>query len=255
MDAVDRRAPPRRASSRRSRARRRGRTRGAIALVAAVLAAAALALEPRARAEEGDGAYGRLDGDLEVRAGAGASFAPGTPALCARGALVYLTTAGLYAHYTDALGSDATPVARSIAGGVFLQPLFLGRYGSDLERGPRWLDLLVDSVALGVGSFWEASPGSGFASEPGLELVLSLDLPLLSGATGPFLDLRGALRWRAAELAGINSARDEQRALFSVTLSWHQVLRTHLVDAGDRAYARAPNAPFVVAQVATAAPR
>ncbi|XYI01832.1 hypothetical protein ACMHYB_19540 [Sorangium sp. So ce1128] len=228
----------------------RGRRARATALAGAA-ALAALAVTSTGRAES-DGAYGRLDGDLELRAGAGASYAAGGPALCARGAAVYLETAGLYAHYIDALGAEGSPVARSIAGGVFLQPLFLARYASDLERGPPWLDLFMDSVALGVGSFWEAPPGAGIAPEPGLELSLSLDVPLLGRATGPFLGLRGALRWRGPELAGADSPRDAQRALLSVTLSWHHILRVHLVDAGDRSFARG-RAPALVAATGSAA--
>ncbi|WP_437978133.1 hypothetical protein WMF11_16600 [Sorangium sp. So ce295] len=205
--------------------------------LAGVAALAALAGASTAHAE-GDGAYGRLDGDLDLRAGAGASFADGGPALCARGAAVYLSTAGLYAHYTDALGAEGAPVARSIASGVFIQPLFLARYASNLERSAPRLDLFIDSVALGVGSFWEAPPGAGLAAEPGLELSLSLDVPLLGDATGPFLGLRGALRFRGPELSGDDGPRDAQRALLSVTLGWHHVLRAHLVDAGDRAPAQ-----------------
>ncbi|WP_437615090.1 hypothetical protein WMF20_17490 [Sorangium sp. So ce834] len=219
--------------------------RGAARALAGAVALAALAGASTARADgdgaaraDGDGAYGRLDGDLDLRAGAGASFASGGPALCAHGAAAYLSTAGLYAHYTDALGARGATVARSIAGGVFIQPLFLGRYASDLELGAPWLDLLIDSVALGVGSFWEAPPGGGLASEPGLELSLSLDVPLLGRATGPFLGVRGALRWGGPALAGDASPRDEQRALVSIALSWHHVASAHIVDAGDRAPAR-----------------
>lgn len=216
--------------------RARARRARAAALTGAAALATAFAGAPQARAAD-DGVYGRFDGDLDLRAGAGASFATGGPALCARAAAVYLGTAGLYAHYTDALGDDEAPVARSIAGGVFIQPLFLGRYASDLEHGPPTLDLLLDSVALGIGAFWEAPQGRGLAKEPGLELSLSLDVPLLADATGAFLGVRGALRWSAPALAGVEGARDEQRALLSVTLSWHHVLRVHLVDAGDRVMA------------------
>ncbi|AUX42015.1 hypothetical protein SOCE26_034400 [Sorangium cellulosum] len=215
----------------------RARRAAAAALAGAAAVAASLAGAPSARAEA-DGAYGRLDGDLDLRAGVGASFAAGGPALAARGAAAYLSTAGLYVHYTDALGREAAPAARSIATGVFLQPLFLARYASDLERGPPLLDLFLDSFAIGVGSFWEAPRGAGLASEPGLELSLSLGVPLLGDATGPFLDVRGALRFRGPELAGDEGGREEQRALVSVTLSWHHVLRVHLVDAGDRVSAR-----------------
>ncbi|WP_437785092.1 hypothetical protein [Sorangium sp. So ce1097] len=229
------------------------RRRARATALAGAAALAALAGASTAHAEN-DGAYGRLDGDLDLRAGAGASLAAGGPALSARAAAVYLQTAGLYAHYTDALGAEGTPVARSIAGGVLLQPLFLARYASDLERGPPWLDLFLDSVALGVGSFWEAPPRAGLAPEPGLELSLSLDVPLLGDATGPFIGLRGALRFRGPELAGAESARDAQRALLSVTLSWHHVLRVHIVDAGDRSYARG-RAPAEVAARGSAAAR
>ncbi|WP_437819008.1 hypothetical protein [Sorangium sp. So ce1078] len=210
---------------------------GAARALAGAAALAALAGASTARAD-GDGAYGRLDGDLDLRAGAGASFADGGPALCAHGAAAYLSTAGLYVHYTDALGAQGATVARSIAGGVFIQPLFLGRYAKNLELGKSRLDLLIDSVALGVGSFWEAPPGAGLAPAPGIELSLSVDMPLLGHATGPFLGVRGALRWRGSELAGDASPRDEQRALLSVTLSWHHVVWAHIVDAGDRAPAQ-----------------
>ncbi|XXX81162.1 hypothetical protein WMF30_20600 [Sorangium sp. So ce134] len=221
----------------RARSGVRARRGAAARALAGAAALAALAGASTARAD-GDGAYGRLDGDLDLRAGAGASFASGGPALCAHGAAAYLSTAGLYAHYTDALGAQGATVARSIAGGVFLQPLFLGRYASDLELGAPWLDLLIDSVALGVGSFWEAPPGGGLRSEPGIELALSLDVPLLGHATGPFLGVRGALRWRGPALEGDASPRDEQRALLSIALSWHHVVPAHIVDAGDRAPAR-----------------
>lgn len=207
--------------------------RGAAWTLAGAAALAALAGTSTARAD-GDGAYGRLDGDLALRAGAGASLASGGPALCAHGAAAYLSTAGLYAHYTDALGAQGATVARSIAGGVFIQPLFLSRYASNLELGTPWLDLFIDSIALGVGSFWEAPSAAGLASAPGIELSLSLDVPLLGHATGPFLGVRGALRWRGSELAGEASPRDEQRALVAVTLSWHHVVWAHIVDAGDR---------------------
>ncbi|WP_437602837.1 hypothetical protein WMF28_14540 [Sorangium sp. So ce590] len=211
--------------------------RAAARALAGAAAIAAIAAASTARAD-GDGAYGRLDGDLALRAGAGASLANGGPALSAHGAAAYLSTAGLYAHYTDALGAQGATVARSIAGGVFIQPLFLARYARNLELGTPWLDLFIDSVALGVGSFWESSPGAGLAPEPGVELSLSLDVPLLGHATGPFLGVRGALRWRGSELAGGVSPRDEQRALVSVTLSWHHVVSAHIVDAGDRAPAQ-----------------
>jgi hypothetical protein len=205
------------------------RRRTAAALLCPILASAPTA----ARA---DGAYGRFDGDLGVRAGAGAALAQGGAALCAGAAAVFLETAGLYVHYTDALGQDGPSVARSIAAGVHLQPLFLGRYGTNREDGPPRLDLFVDSIALGVGAFWGAPRDRALSWDPGLELALSLSFPLLPDATGPFLGLRGALRWRSADLDGAGSGDALDRgALVSLTLSWHHMIAAHLVDAGDGA--------------------
>jgi hypothetical protein len=223
-------------------------------LGAASFAAALVMTEPSARAAD-DGAYGRLDGDLELRAGAGAALAAGGPALCARAAIAYLATAGVYAHYIDALGASSAPASRSFASGIFLQPMFLGRYAKNLENGPARLDLFVDSVALGVGAFWEAGSQAGSDRNPGLELSISVDLPLFSEAQGPFLGLRGALRWRDTELAGADSGHDEQRMLLSLTLSWHQTLGAHLVDTGDRRIAARPSGawPFKASSPANVA--
>lgn len=207
-----------------------------------------------ARAEEDDGVYGRFDGDLALRLGAGAAFAQGGPALAADAAAVYLDTAGLYLAYTDALGSDAPAVARSFAAGVHFQPLFLARYATDLERGPARLDLLLDSFALNLGAFWDA-PRAGPAatgSAPGLEVALGLAFPLLPSATGPFLGLRGALRWRAADLEGSGAGGVLDRGAFlAVTLRWHHVLDANLVDARDPRPLARQRAP----QLARQAPR
>jgi hypothetical protein len=201
------------------------RRRGA-AVVAALIA---LASTRAARADD-DGVYGRLDGDLELRVEAGAAFAPGGPSLAAGAAALYLGTAGLYVNYTDALGSHAPDLTRSIAFGVHLQPLFLARYGSDLEHGPARLDLLVDSFGLEIGSFWAAPRGRGLLAEPGLELATTLGIPILASGNGPFLALRGALRLHQEESSGA-IGRD---GIFSLTLSFHHTVTAHLVDAGDR---------------------
>lgn len=211
---------------------------------AALLCLAALAAARPARA---DGVYGRFDGDLGLRLGAGAAVADGGAALCAHAAAVYLDTAGFYLHYADALGQPGPAVARSLAAGVHLQPLFLGRYASDLERGPARLDLLLDSFALGVGAFWDARRGASGAAEPawawdpGLEIALSLSFPFLPSASGPHIGLRGALRLRAADLDGLGANGPLDRgALLSLTLSWHQIVPAHLVDADDRVDRRGP---------------
>ncbi len=208
--------------------RRLGTTGAAGVLVAALLAAGP------ARAGGSDGLYGRFDGDLELRIHAGAAFASGGPALAASLAALYLSTAGVYVHYTDALGADAPLVSRSVATGVHLQPLFLGRYGLDLERGPAFLDLLVDSLAFELGAFWAEPRRAAWDVHPGLEAALGVAVPFFPRATGPFLGVRGALRWRPVDFtAGSPGNAVDHGAVLSVTLGWHQVVATHVVDAGD----------------------
>ncbi len=199
-----------------------------LAAVSALLGAA-----PAARAD-GDGVYGRFDGDLELRAHAGAAFAKGGPALAAGLSALYLSTAGIYAHYTDALGGEAPLVKRSFAAGVHLAPLFLARYAVNGERGGAYSDLLLDSFAFELGAFWAEPRAGRFSADPGLELALGVDVPLLPRATGPFLALRGALRWRASDFAaGAKGDLADRGALLSLTLGWHHVIRSGLVDAGD----------------------
>jgi hypothetical protein len=184
---------------------------------------------------QSDGAYGRLDGDVLVTAGVGAALARGGPSLAVRSSALYLDTAGVYAAYADALGSSSAAVARSIACGVTLKPLFLARYASDFEHGPARLDLLIDSLAIDLGAFWQEPAGMGLASRPGLEAALGIDVPLLGQATGPYVEIRGALRWRAEDLDGRgNASLAERGALLSISLAWHHVVGAHVVDLGDR---------------------
>jgi hypothetical protein len=205
-----------------------------LALAGGTLAAALLAAGP-ACADGRDGLYGRFDGDLDLRVHAGAAFAAGGPALAASVAAVYLSSAGVYVHYTDALGSDAPRVSRSLSGGVHLQPLFLARYAFDAERGPAFLDLLVDSLALELGAFWSAPRRSPWDEQPGLEVALGVAVPFLPRASGPFIGVRGALRWRPTDfVAGAPGDAVDRGAVLSITLGWHQVVVTHIVDVGDR---------------------
>lgn len=205
-----------------------------------VLAGSALALAPSSRAQAAeddgpDGVYGRLDGDLDLRLGAGAAFARGGPALAAHASLLYLSSAGLYVHYTDALGADGPAVTRSIATGVVIEPLFLGRFATNLERGPARVDLGLDSFALGVGAFWEAPRGGTFSSEPGFEFSIGIGVPFFARATGPVLGVRGALRLRPTGFSGAERFDLlDQGALLSVTLGWRHIVPVHLVDAANR---------------------
>jgi hypothetical protein len=199
------------------------------------LAAALLASMP-ARAGGDDGVYGRFDGDIELRAHAGVAFAGGGPMLAARLSVIYLSTAGIYTHYTDALGSAGPLVSRSFSAGVHFAPIFLARYASDGERGPGHLNLLVDSLAFQLGAFWSQPQQGAWDDHPGLEVALDLSLPILPNATGPFVGLRGALRWRPGDfVAGAPGSAVDRGAVLSLTFGWHQVLRAHIVDTGDGA--------------------
>jgi hypothetical protein len=191
---------------------------------------------PDAMAAGNDGAYGRLDGDLNLSLGAGVALAEGGPAFAATAGAMYFETAGIYVTYLDALGGDAHDVARSIGVGVTLRPLFLGRYANDLERGPAHLDLTLDSFQLTMGAFWPQPRGEAFQGEPGLEIGAGIEIPILPSASGPFLFARGALRWRDEDFvsARAHTSIVDRGAYLAFGLSWHQVVLAHLIDAGDR---------------------
>jgi hypothetical protein len=195
--------------------------------------AAILSLAATATADD-DGVYDRLNGDLDLRIGAGAAFGRGGPSFAATAAAVYLATAGVYFHYVDAVGSDRPAVSRSISAGLHVQPVFLARYVSNAERGPAHLDLIVDSLAFEVGAFWAAPREKSLEEEPGAEIALTAGVPILPRSNGPWIDVRGALRWRSVDqkMPG-NADIFDRGALLTVTLGWHHVARVHLVDAGD----------------------
>jgi hypothetical protein len=203
-----------------------------VALGACILFAIAVTTTPVFA--QSDGAYGRLEGDVLVTAGVGAALAQGGPSFAARGSALYLDTGGVYVLYTDAFGAGGPAVARSVACGLSLKPLFLARYASNLERGPARLDLLIDSIGIDLGTFWHAPAGMGLMSRPGLEIGLGVDVPILGRATGPYIEARGALRWREEDLDGHAKAPILSRgALLSIAIAWHHVIGAGVVDLGD----------------------
>jgi hypothetical protein len=211
------------------------RSFGAAGTVCLGFAAGQLVAAPAA-ADTTDGTYGRLQGDLDLSIGAGPALARGGPTAAAYARAMYMSTVGLYAAYNDALGSDR-PVQRSASAGIGLRPLFLPRWGYDLERGPATLDLALDSFTLDVGALFAAHRGGTAGATPGFEIAIGTEVPLLGRAAGPWIGLRGALGWRADELAsrGEPSAQPT-RASASLTLSWHTIVDAHIVDARDRSF-------------------
>lgn len=201
---------------------------------AAPLAALSLLLTTgAAEADPGDGLYGRLDGDVDLSLAAGGAVAHDGPVAVALVRALFLGTAGAYATYTDALDAPRD-VRRSLSLGAEVRPLLLPRFGTDRERGPALLDLTIDSIAFGLGAYSFATRDAGFSRTPGLELTTGFDVPLGVDATGLWLGVRGAARWRPSDFAGEAPGAGERGGLLLLTLGWHQVVAAHLVDAGDR---------------------
>ena len=214
------------------------RSRRCCGLAAVLLA---LAWPSSVAASSGDdGAYGRLDGDLAFGLDVGVSEAFPGESIAGRLTTSYLHSAGVYAQYNDSLGLQAQPTARSIVAGVELRPLFLARFGSDLEQGPAYLDLLIDSLGIALGTYGVALPAqdcdeSGLGCwRAGLELGAGLELPLLPHADGPFIALRCAWRWPTSSRNAEPTAIDVPRGMLSLSLGYRLVVMSHLVDAGDR---------------------
>lgn len=206
------------------------------ATYAVLTAGSVLMLERPSLAD--DGAYGRLEGDLDVRAHAGVALGDRGAGFAAGVSALYLGTLGAFAHYTDSLVADSLRVSRSISTGIHVAPLFLARYGSNLERGPATLDLAIDSLGLEFGALWDQRPNGTWtaALRPGLEFAINLSIPLFAKAAGPFVGMRGALRIRPFDFPGPGGALDADiNAALSFAVGWRHIALTHLVDSVDRA--------------------
>jgi hypothetical protein len=189
-----------------------------------------------AHATDDDGAYGRYDGDLDLRLGAGVAIMQEGPALSATASALLLSSAGVYVHYLDAF-DDARRVPRSISAGLVIEPMFLARTAFNLQIGSGRLDLAIDSFAIGLGAYWTIPRlPTNPMNEPGLEFSLGFALPFLPRASGPVLAVRGALRASPAAMSGYETfGLVEQGAFLSITLAWRQLVQAHIVDARDRA--------------------
>ncbi len=210
-----------------------GALRCAAALGVSLLGALGLVAE--ARADDSDGAYGRFDGDLMLAGGLGVSLAKHETGGAFGGRALFLSMAGPWIAYADGFGQEETRTLRSLAFGVSIAPLFPARYASNLERGPAFVDLLVDSIAIDLGTFFDESRKGGWARDPGLDLGVSLSLPLTCTASGLFVDLRGSARWAANALGpGEHGDLFDRGASMTLLLAYHDVIASHLVDAFDR---------------------
>lgn len=182
--------------------------------------AAHAASNPTLLDTRGDGVYGRLDGDLALSADALADFSSDSgisPA--ARLAAHYFWMAGVY---VAAAGPGTRDLDYRLSTGVEIRPTFLPRFGLDLQRGPSWLDLWIDSIGVGLGAYWE-QPGGGHGTlQRGFEASLGFGVPLQGRDAGAWFVSRGALRLpdepRAAQFA------------VQVGLSWHWPWLSPLTD-------------------------
>jgi hypothetical protein len=180
-----------------------------------------LTLCASAAAEPGDGVYGRLDGDLDLSLSAFAGARSDSSALVGGAArALYLGTAGLYATVTDEPSQDG---GLRLGVGTTLRPLFLPRWSNDLERGPAWVDLALDSLAVDLGAVYSVSAAP--KNTWGVDLGLGFELPLIGRATGPFIGARGVMQW---PIFGANPV-----VIGTLGLSWHTVIDAHIVDARD----------------------
>jgi hypothetical protein len=208
----------------------------AAAFAGAGAAVALLGATARADGRAFDPAYGRVDGDIGLVVGVGGAVAPRGPRAEAELRLRYLEAVGLFATYeAGVLGSMSEP-QRAFTGGLEIRPLFLYRWLEDQETGNARFDLVLDSVGLELGAVVYEPEGVGLAWQGGFEVGLGVELPVLERATGPWIGVRGLLRWSEAALgSGVVSNADDRQAVLVVTLAWHQVVTWHVADLGDRA--------------------
>jgi hypothetical protein len=194
--------------------RRPAVTRGL--LVAALLLGATSA---RAQTRD-DGVYGRFHGDLELGLGLGAEIdSPARGAL--RASAHYFSMAGVYFTYRDSFSDADSGDLRVLGFGIDLRPAFIPRWARNLQQGPAFVDLFVDSIALGLGAYWAEPADGDFGAARGFEATLGAGLPLFGTAPGPWLEARGALRW---------ADRAEAEPSVLVLLSWHAFVLTPLTE-------------------------
>lgn len=189
-----------------------------------LLAALALWLAPAAASAEwppashDDGVYGRFQGDTDVSLKLGGMLRDAGVAGSVGGSVHYYSLFGVTGDYTESLVADSLH-ARSVSAGLELRPLFLPRWVLGLERGPAWLDLLLDSAALGFGAYFTDAEADGRGSR-GAWLSVGVGAPLLASASGPWIELR-ALR-RFPDDDGLGAEAHNALLLY---LSWHHVLQ------------------------------
>jgi hypothetical protein len=159
-----------------------------------------------------DGVYGRFDGSLALAGSVGLEFEDSQPRAAVRFSAHYLWTAGVYARYADAFGTDER-MARALSFGVDLRPLFLPRFALDLEHGPALLDLTLDSLALTGGAYFEEPRAGSLGDQRGFETGLGVGVPF-DLAKGFWVEGRAERRF---------ADRGDSAWLFTVAVALHAI--------------------------------
>jgi hypothetical protein len=163
-----------------------------------------------------DGVYGRFDGEISLIPSVGVQWAPAGWFTQLGLSAYYLSTIGVAFRSADGSWFPTTPRADFNVStlSLVLRPLFLLRWTRDMEKGPGLLDLTIDSVTLGVGSYW-SQQHSVDIQHYGLETELSFGVPLLAKAHGPWLTASAVNRW-----PNVTSAHKRVDMAFGARFEW-----------------------------------
>jgi hypothetical protein len=160
-----------------------------------------------------DGVYGRFESDLDLAVGSGMSWIDERSAIAVRSSLHYVWTAGIYVSAGFPLAGEGDGTTLSF--GVDLRPAFLPRFSENLEQGPAFLDLWLDSISLSLGPHFDLGEDAR-----GLDAQLGSALPLFGTSVGPWFEVRGLGRFPDGDDASFGGM---------LLLVWHQGFRSPLV--------------------------
>jgi hypothetical protein len=151
-------------------------------------------VEDPAPQTQGDGVYGRLNGDLSLQIGAGleADFRSPSFRPLVVGDLTIYQTAGLYGSFRQAVQAS-DPTERLLSAGLVVSPLFLLRWSRGLEGNAPVLDLTLDSLGVTAGAVTTAPAGGALFNDVDAELGLQLGVPVMGRANGLWLRTRAQI--------------------------------------------------------------
>lgn len=189
-------------------------------------------IRPSDAASNGDGVYGRFDGDVALALSLGAELESDVERLLVAASAHYFWTAGIYGTYREAMGDDRDdlPARRLFSLGVDVRPLFVPRWSLDWQTGPATLDLMLDSISASAGAYF--APADEGAARRGFEATFGAGIPLAGAASGPWLSARYDVRFP--------EAGDASTSVW-LMLSWHVLVATPL---SSNTGARALGTPY-----------